>query len=228
MARILVVEDHTDLALGLRFNLQGAGHAVTLARTAAEARAQLAQGLPDLVILDLMLPDGSGLAVLDALRARGGAVPVLILSAKGGASEKVAGLRSGADDYLAKPFDLDELLARVEALLRRSAPAATRAASGEIRFGDVTVDVDGRRVARRGVEVPLARKAFDLLCALASRPGSVVTRRELMERVWGYDEAAASRTLDAHIFELRQRLEDDPSAPRHIVTVRAVGYRFEA
>ena len=226
MARLLVVEDHNDLALGLRFNLQGAGHAVALARSAAEARAQLAERLPDLVILDLMLPDGSGLAVLESLRARGANVPVLILSAKGGPSEKVAGLRSGADDYLAKPFDLDELLARVEALLRRSAPAA-RATADEIRFGDVTVDVDGRRVVRRGTEIPLARKAFDLLCALASRPGSVVTRKELMERVWGYDEGASSRTLDAHIFELRQRLEEDPSAPRHLVTVRAVGYRFE-
>ena len=226
MARILVVEDHTDLALGLRFNLQGAGHAVALARSAAEARAQLAERLPDLMILDLMLPDGSGLGVLESLRARGASVPVLILSAKGGASEKVAGLRSGADDYLGKPFDLDELLARVDALLRRTAPSP-RTAPEEIRFGDVTVDLDARRVVRRGAEVPLARKAFDLLCALATRPRSVVTRKELMERVWGYDEAANSRTLDAHIFELRQRLEDDPSAPRHLVTVRAVGYRFE-
>jgi DNA-binding response OmpR family regulator len=227
VSRILVVEDNRDLAYGLRNNLEIEGYDVEVAPDgpsglrAAEARP------PDLVVLDLMLPGLDGFRVLRALRQGGAATPVLVLTAKGEEADKVRGLRLGADDYVTKPFGLLELLARVEALLRRArGPSATTAPRLE-RFGDVEIDTGTRGVRRGGRPIELAPKEYDLLMALVRARGSVASRLELMRDVWGYSSAVVTRTVDTHIGELRRKLEADPAAPRHILTVRKAGYRLQ-
>lgn len=229
MTRILVVEDNPDLAFGLRNNLEIEGYAVTVAEDGARGlQAALDEG-PDLLILDLMLPEMSGFSVLKALRAEGHDVPVLILTAKGEEADKVLGLRLGADDYVTKPFGVLELLARVEAILRRSGTNGSSGADhGVHTFGDVVVDTSARSVTRAGNEVPVTPKEFDLLVTLIRRQGAVASRVTLMKEVWGHRAAIASRTVDTHIAELRRKLEDEPSDPRWIVTVHKAGYRFRA
>jgi DNA-binding response OmpR family regulator len=156
-------------------------------------------------------------------------VPVLILTARGEEADKVRGFRLGADDYVTKPFGVLELLARVEALLRRAAPPSPAVPTSTVeQFGDVAVDVASRLVVRRGEPVSLAPKEFDLLLALLRRRGAVVSRLELMKEVWGYRAAVVSRTVDTHVSELRRKLEDDPARPRHLLTVRKAGYRLQA
>jgi two-component system, OmpR family, alkaline phosphatase synthesis response regulator PhoP len=181
---------------------------------------------PDLLILDLMLPGLDGFRVLKALRQKAPVLPVLILTAKGEEADKVRGFRLGADDYVTKPFGLLELLARVERLLRRSLgkPEADAAVK---RFGAIEADESARAVRRDGRLVPLAPKELDLLFALLDARGRAVSRLELLREVWGYSPAAVSRTVDTHIAELRRKLEDDPSSPRHILTVRKLGYRID-
>ena len=226
MTRVLIVEDNRDLAYGLRNNLEIEGYDVEVAEDGPGGLAAVRRQTPALVILDLMLPEMDGFRVLRTLRQEGHAVPVLILTARGEEADKVRGLKMGADDYITKPFGLLELLARVEALLRRRAPPApTR--GGVTRFGDVEVDAPARVVRRGGRPVELAPKEFDLLIALLESRGAAVSRLELMTRVWGYSSAVVSRTVDTHVAELRRKLEETPSAPRHIVTVRKVGYRLE-
>ena len=224
MSRILVVEDNVDLALGLRSNLEIEGYQVDTAEDGATG-LELARTLrPDLVILDLMLPGTDGFRVLRTLRTGGSTMPVLILTARGEEADKVRGLRLGADDYVTKPFGLLELLARVEALLRRvrrNAPPTVQ------RFGEVEIDAALRTVRLRGRGVDLAPKEFDLLLALLRGDGRVVSRTTLLREVWGYAGDVVSRTVDTHIAELRRKLEDDPSAPRHILTARKSGYRIE-
>ena len=229
--RILVVEDHKDLALGLRINLEERGYQVHVAHTIADGLARLRQLRPDLVILDLSLPDGDGLDLMRRLRAAGDATLILVLTAKSRQDAKILGLRGGADDYVTKPFDLEELLARVEVLFRRIRPAdegepRDRLAE-KVAIGEVEVDVRARAIRRRGEAVVVSRIGFDLLLALLRRRGAVVSRAELMRDVWGYGEGVVSRTLDTHIFELRQLIETDPSAPAHIRTVWRIGYRLE-
>ena len=228
-ARVLVVEDNRDLALGLRVNLELDGHEVEVVHAGRPA-ALAAAGRWDLVILDLMLPDVDGYEVLRAIRQADADVPVLILTARHQQVDKLRGFRAGADDYVTKPFDLEELLARVSVLLRRRhrAPVAARQAKPVIVLGEIEVDVAGRRVRRGGEPVSLTVKAFDLLVALCRRPGEVVSRAELLADVWGYRADVATRTLDTHVFELRQKLERDPSRPRIIRTVWRVGYRLDA
>jgi DNA-binding response OmpR family regulator len=223
-SRILVIEDNADLAFGLRNNLEIEGYAVEVAADGAQGLGRARQTRPDLVILDLMLPGLDGFRVLSALRAAGSTIPILILTARGEEADKVKGLRLGADDYVTKPFGLMELLARVEALLRRTGatPAET-----VVRFGDVEVRPEPRTVTKRGRPVELAPKEFDLLMALWRRRGAVVSRPELLRGVWSYSEEAVTRTVDTHIGELRRKLEDEPSAPRHILTARKAGYRLE-
>jgi len=224
VSRILVVEDSVDLALGLRSNLEIEGYHVDTAEDGATG-LELARTLrPDLVILDLMLPGTDGFRVLRALRTAGFAMPVLILTARGEEADKVRGLRLGADDYVTKPFGLLELLARVEALLRRARQNAPPAVQ---RFGQVEVDAALRTVRLRGRSVDLAPKEFDLLLALLRGDGRVVSRTTLLREVWGYAGDVVSRTIDTHIAELRRKLEDDPSTPRHILTARKSGYRIE-
>lgn len=225
MIRVLVIEDNEDLAFGLKNNLEVEGYEVEVALDGLAGLGRAREGAFDLAILDLMLPGMNGLEVLARLREERQALPVLVLTARGEEADKARGLRLGADDYVTKPFGLLELLARVEAILRRTRPASSAA---EIqRFGDVEVQAAARSVRRGGSPVALTPKELDLLLFLCRRRGRVVSRLELLRSVWGYSEAAVSRTVDTHIAELRRKLEPDPAAPRHIVTVRKAGYRLE-
>ncbi|MCC6318473.1 MAG: response regulator transcription factor [Gemmatimonadaceae bacterium] len=228
MSRILIVEDNESLARGLRSNLEFEGHEVDVAATATDGLHRARAGGHDLIILDLMLPDGDGYRVLRALREAGQETPVLILSALGEEADKVRGFRFGADDYVAKPFGLLELIARVEALLRRVRPREVPGSvlPQHVQSGDLAIDIGGRRVLRRGREVPLRPREFDLLVALVRRHGELVPRVDLLRDVWGYDDSVVSRTVDTHVAELRRKLEDDPTNPRYIVTVLKGGYRW--
>ena len=227
MTRILVVEDNPDLAFGLRNNLEIEGYQVAVAEDGPSGLARALEWRPDLVILDLMLPGMDGYRVLRALRGEGFHQPVLILTARGEEGDKVMGFRTGADDYVTKPFGVLELLARVEALLRRAKEPDAPPPARE-RFGAVEVDPAQRAVFRRGQAVSLAPMEFDLLLALVRRRGAVASRHELMREVWGHRAVVVSRTVDTHIAELRRKLEDDPADPRHILTVRKAGYRLDA
>jgi DNA-binding response OmpR family regulator len=225
VTRILVVEDERNLALGLRANLEVEGFTVVVAETGEHALSEATAMAPDLVILDLMLPGIDGYEVLANLRGRGIDAPVLILSARAEEIDKVRGFRSGADDYVTKPFGVMELILRVHALLRRTsgtgAPAARR-----WMVGDIEVDADRRLVRKAGEEVALTPRAFELLLALLEHADRPLTRHELLRTVWRYDSSVTTRTIDAHVAELRRKLERDASAPRHIVTVHKVGYRL--
>jgi two-component system, OmpR family, alkaline phosphatase synthesis response regulator PhoP len=230
-ARVLVVEDNTDLAFGLRNNLEIEGYEVAVAADGAVGVARTLDWRPQLVILDLMLPEMDGFRVLRTLRQRGFDEPVLILTARGEESDKVMGFRQGADDYVTKPFGVLELLARVDVLLRRAArsrdPKSQSSAPVISRFGKIEVHRAARIVLRGGNEVPLAPMEYDLLCALIDHKGAVMSRHDLMREVWDYDATVVSRTVDTHIVELRRKLEDDPARPRHILTVRKAGYRLQ-
>jgi len=226
MTNILIIEDNTDLAFGLRHNLEFEGYAVEVAVDGSRGLVRIRKAQPDLVILDLMLPGLDGMRVLREVREGGLDIPILILTARGEESDKVRGLRLGADDYVTKPFGLLELLARVEALLRRASNKGGREEE-IIRFGDVEVRRGERTVSKLGQPVELTPKEFDLLIALWRRRGTVVSRLELLRGVWSYSEAAVTRTVDTHILELRRKLENDPSSPRHILTTRKAGYRLD-
>jgi len=223
VTRVLVIEDNQDLAFGLRNNLEIEGYEVEVAHDGLAGLARAAERPPALVILDLMLPGADGFRVLKELRRRGDSVPVLILTARDAESDKVRGLKLGADDYVTKPFGVLELLARVEALLRRSGPRPRTL----VRFGEIEVDSETRSVRRAGQEVALSPKEFELLLALWDRQGAIVSRHQLMRQVWGYRDGISSRTVDTHIAELRRKLEAQPARPRHILTVRKAGYRLE-
>jgi DNA-binding response OmpR family regulator len=226
MKRVLVVEDNRDLAFGLRNNLEIEGYAVTVAEDGEDALRRAADGSPDLMILDLMLPRLSGFHVLRRLREEGSGLPILILTARGEEADKVRGLKLGADDYVTKPFSLLELLARVEALLRRAGDGARPVAAAWARFGRVEFDLATRRVRVDGGQVTLTPKEFDLLDELWRGRGAVIPRAQLLERVWGYPSSVLTRTIDTHVAELRRKLERDPSQPEHILTVRSIGYRL--
>ena len=220
MTRVLIIEDNPDLAYGLRNNLEIEGYEVEVAADGARGLERARAARPQLVILDLMLPEMDGFRVLRALRAEELSMPVLILTARGEESDKVRGLKLGADDYVTKPFGLLELLARVEALLRRNLQRPAE------HFGEIEIDRATRTVTRNGAAVELAPKEYDLLLALLDRDGAVVSRLDLMRRVWGYSDSVVTRTIDTHVAELRRKLENDPARPSHILTVRKVGYRL--
>ena len=224
MSRILIIEDNVDLAFGLRNNLEIEGYDVALAGDGRAGLTAVETARFDLVMLDLMIPGPDGFRVLKTLRERGDRTPVLILTARGQEADKVRGLKLGADDYVTKPFGVLELLARVEALLRRAQP--TRAAGAPARFGAIEVDPAARTVHRDGASIALAPKEFDLLWALLDARGAAVSRSDLMERIWGYRAEVLSRTVDTHIAELRRKLEPVATEPVHILTVRKVGYRL--
>jgi DNA-binding response OmpR family regulator len=229
--RILLIEDNADLAYGLRNNLEIEGYQVEVAADGTKGLHRARAAKPDLVILDLMLPGMDGFRVLRTLRDDGHGFPVLILTARGEESDKVRGLRLGADDYVTKPFGVLELLARVEALFRRATSPRHNGSGPEtttLRFGEVEVHTASRTVLRRGETVLLTPKEYDLLVALLRRNGACVTRVELLTEVWGYSAEVMSRTVDTHVAELRRKLERDPANPAHIVTVRKTGYRLEA
>jgi len=228
VTRILVVEDNADLAFAVTTALQSEGFDVAVAGTGPEGVGAARTGDADLVILDLMLPGFDGYRVIRTLRESGIITPILILTARGEEADKVKGLRLGADDYVTKPFGAMELLARVDALLRRSRISASAPAPALLdHFGDVQVNRAARTVKRRGEPVALAPKEFDLLIALMDRAGTVVPRGDLLSAVWGYQHDVSTRTVDIHVSELRAKLEPNPAQPVHIITVRKTGYRFE-
>lgn len=223
-ARILLVEDNADLAYGLKNNLEIEGYAVDVAVDGQVGLDRARADRPDLMILDLMLPAMDGFRVLETVRKEGANYPVLILTARGEESDKVRGLTLGADDYVTKPFGVLELLARVEALLRRTQNGTLHDVTA---FGAIEVEHATRTVRREGEDVALTPKEYDLLEMLIGRNGAVVSRTELMQEVWGYSAAVLSRTVDTHVAELRRKLEKDSAHPQHILTVRKVGYRLD-
>jgi DNA-binding response OmpR family regulator len=223
---VLLVEDEPTLASTLSYNLRKNGFKVLSAVDGVAGLQEARRARPDIIVLDLMLPKMDGLEVCRRLRAESD-VPILILTAKSEEFDKVVGLEVGADDYLTKPFGMRELMARLRALLRRSAAGRADTDDGtRISTGDLELDARGRSVKRKGMEIQLKPKEFDLLHFLARNPGQVFTREQLLERVWGYEFFGGSRTVDVHIRWLREKLEAQPAQPRHILTVRGVGYKF--
>jgi two-component system, OmpR family, alkaline phosphatase synthesis response regulator PhoP len=224
-SRILLVEDEPALALTLSDLLTAEGYTVD---TAGDGQSGLERALGeawDLILLDVMLPRKNGLEVCRELRQRGKDVAVLMLTAKSQLTDRVVGLKLGADDYLTKPFEPPELLARIEALLRRIKKDKLHPVV-RFEFDDVTVDFEQGEVRKAGVPVSLAAKELDLLRYLVDHRGKVVSREELLEGVWEYQPGVSSRTIDVHVAWLRQKLEENPANPKHIHTVRGVGYRF--
>ncbi|MGP8245853.1 MAG: response regulator transcription factor [Bryobacteraceae bacterium] len=224
-SRILLIEDEPDVALTLSDLLTGEGYLVDTAYDGAAGLARAATGPFDLIVLDVMLPKMSGFEVCRQLRQRGKDVAILMLTARSQLTDRVVGLRLGADDYLTKPFEPPELLARVEALLRRVKKEKLLQIV-EYDFGRINIHFDRAEVRKDGAPIALAAKELDLLRYLIDRRGKVVSREELLEGVWEYQPGVSSRTLDVHIAWLRQKLEDNPQNPRYIHTVRGVGYRF--
>ncbi|MGK7295743.1 MAG: response regulator transcription factor [Candidatus Wenzhouxiangella sp. M2_3B_020] len=222
MSRILLVEDSQDLADGLINNLEMEGHEVTHVARGDEAVEAFRASRPQLVVLDMMLPVMDGFSVLERIRANDSDTPVLCLTARGAEVDKVRALRSGADDYVTKPFGLMELLARVEALLRRFTPKTVKV----IELGEVSIDVPDRTVLHHGKPVALSPKEFDLLLTLAMRPNEVISRQRLMKEVWGHGGRVVSRTVDTHVATLRSKLEEDPAHPKLIVTSWKAGYKL--
>ena len=180
----------------------------------------------DVIVLDVMLPGGSGFDVCKTIRARGVAAPVLMLTARGQVADRVNGLKLGADDYLVKPFEMSELLARLEALLRRAATAPPRKAPDAFRFGDISVDFRRAEVVKRGQTLELSAREFKLLRYFIEHRGAALSRDELLNEVWGYNAMPSTRTVDVHVAWLRQKLEDNPRHPQHILTVHGLGYKF--
>ncbi len=221
--RILMIEDDARLASMVAADLGRNALEVWVAATATEGLARLAREPFDLVLLDLMLPDADGLDVCRRIRAAGSAVPVIMLTAKGDPTDRVVGLELGADDYVAKPFDPRELLARIRAVLRRP-PVASGSASNGLRFGRLEVDADARVARVDGVERPMTAHQFNLLLAMAERAGRVLSREQLMEAVKGEALEAFDRSIDVHVARIRAAIEDDPKTPRRILTVRGAGY----
>jgi DNA-binding response OmpR family regulator len=225
--RVLIVEDDASIALGLRINLEAEGFHVLSAED-GEAGLAMARGdAPDLVILDVMLPKINGFQVLQAIRREGLTMPIIVLSARTAEMDKVTGLELGAEDYVAKPFSLAELLARVRAALRRARPADTPARLVHT-FDDVTVDVAARTVTRAGVALEMTATEFDLLLCLIEARGAALSRDDIFTRVWGPNHHGTQRTIDNFMQQLRAKLEPDPQRPRRLLTVRGVGYRFQA
>jgi two-component system response regulator RegX3 len=225
MTRILVVEDEESLSDPLSYMLKKEGFEVSLAATGPEGLEQFDRHGADLVLLDLMLPGLSGTEVCRALRARS-SVPVIMLTAKDSEVDKVVGLELGADDYVTKPYSARELVARIRAVLRRRGEPEELVAA-TVEAGPVRLDVDRHVVSVDGSAVPMPLKEFELLELLLRNAGRVLTRGQLIDRVWGSDYVGDTKTLDVHVKRLRAKVEPDPSAPRHIVTVRGLGYKFE-
>ena len=228
--RLLLVEDEPGLVMTLTDRLLAEGYEVESATTAPAGLELAGSGDFDAILLDVMLPGGNGLDICRTLRQRGIQTPILMLTAKGQVVDKVVGLKLGADDYLVKPFEMAELLARVEALLRRSA-AATAAAppvGDSFRFADIAIDFRKAEVTKAGLMLDLSAREFKLLRYFVEHRGAALTRDELLNEVWGYNAMPSTRTVDVHVAWLRQKLEDNPRHPQYIVTVHGLGYKFIA
>ena len=227
MSRVLVIEDEAAILRGLADNLRLESYDVLTAADGETGYELLRSQKPDLVILDLMLPRMSGYDVCRKARANGMEMPILMLTARGQEMDRVAGLDLGADDYVTKPFSLAELLARVRALLRRSnANPGAGESIASLAFEDIEIDFAKYEARRAGRALEMTRKEFQVLRYMASRPGQVVTREELLEAVWGYEKYPTTRTVDNHILSLRAKLEREPGKPGHLLTVHGVGYKW--
>ncbi|MEK7406672.1 MAG: response regulator transcription factor [Acidobacteriota bacterium] len=226
MSVILVIEDDPSILRGLADNLRFESYEVLTAADGEIGCRMIREHKPDLIILDLMLPKMSGYELCRKARGEGVTTPILMLTARGEEADRVLGLDLGADDYVTKPFSVRELLARVRALLRRAQPP--NAPPDELRFEDVEVDFRSYEARKGGQPLEMTRKEFQLLRALAARACEVVTRDELLNEVWGYENYPSTRTVDNHIASLRTKLETNPADPRHLKTVHGVGYKFVA
>jgi len=223
-ASILVVEDEPNMVAGLRDNFEFEGYRVITASDGVEGLRRALEESPDLVILDVMMPQMSGLEVCRQLRAKRASIPIIMLTARGQEVDKVVGLELGADDYVTKPFSIRELLARVKAILRRTAVIPKD--QDQHSFGDVEVDLRRCRVLRSGKAVDISSKEFELLKYFVCHSGETLSRDRLLEYVWGYDNYPTTRTVDTHLVRLRQKLEPDPEQPQYFLTVHGTGYRF--
>ncbi|MEK7246886.1 MAG: response regulator transcription factor [Chloroflexota bacterium] len=226
MKKILIVDDEPTLVATLKYSLERENYQVMTASDGEAALSLARAGAPDLIVLDLMLPGLGGLEVARILRKET-RVPILMLTAKGTETDKVLGLEIGADDYVTKPFGMQELLARVRALLRRSESGQEAPAPETVSSGDIRVDLLRREAQKAGAVLRLKPKEFDLLQFFVRNPSRVFTREQLLSQIWGYEFAGDTRTVDVHIRWLRQKIEDEPSAPRRLITVRGTGYMFE-
>jgi DNA-binding response OmpR family regulator len=224
--RILYIEDETTLALLLRERLEREGYLVTTCEDGEQGLAQAIGGAFNLLLLDVRLPGRDGFEVCRELRRHSINVPVLMLTARGDVKDRVKGLKLGADDYLAKPFEVAELLARIEALLRRANNSPPQLIGSLFCFGNVIVDVGKQEVLRDGLPVDLTTKEFGLLRYFIANPHELVSRQVLLEQVWGYKRTLNTRTVDVHVGQLRQKLETNPKEPRHILTAFRSGYKF--
>jgi two-component system response regulator RegX3 len=224
-ARILVVEDEEALADSVRYNLEREGYGVSTAADGRRAIERFRDDRPDLVILDLMLPELSGLDVCRLIRQESD-VPIIMVTAKDAEADKVAGLELGADDYVTKPFSVRELISRVRAHLRRVSMQRGEPADEIIAAGPVTIDVARHEVTVRGEPTAFPPKEFELLEALVRRAGRLLTRETLIDQVWGHDYVGDTKTLDVHVKRIRRKIEADPHDPVHLVTVRGLGYKF--
>ena len=224
MSRILVVEDDPAISRGLTDNLKFESHEVLSAADGEAGYHLIHEKKPDLIVLDLMLPKLSGYELCRKVRSEGIATPIVMLTARGEEADRVLGLDLGADDYVTKPFSVRELLARIRAILRRAQPPA--ALPEELRFDNVVVDFRRYEARKQDRLVEMTRKEFGVLRLLAARPGEVVSRDELLNGVWGYENYPSTRTVDNHIATLRAKLEDDPAEPRRLLTVHGVGYKL--
>ena len=224
MRKVLIVEDDQAMAVALRDGFTYEGYAVQVARDGATGLRMATEKGHDLVILDVMLPRMSGLDVCRQLRSAGNGTPIIMLTARGQEIDKVLGLKTGADDYVTKPFSFLELMARVEAVLRRASKATEAVESAQ--FGDVEVNFKSFEASKGGRALELSPREFKMLKYFVEHRGEVVTRDQLLDHVWGYEGLPLTRTVDMHIAKLRQKIEDTPSDPRHIITVHRVGYKF--
>ena len=226
MKRILIIEDDAAILRGLKDNLEYESYEVLTAVDGEEGYYLIKEKKPDLIILDLMLPKMNGYELCRKVRHEGVTTPILMLTARGEEMDRVHGLDLGADDYVTKPFSVPELLARIRAIIRRIQKAKSGDLPSHLQFGEISVDFKCFE-ARKGEEVlDMSRKEFGVLRLLAARAGEVITRDELLDEVWGYDQYPTTRTVDNHIALLRTKLEDDPSKPRHLLTVHGVGYKL--
>jgi two-component system alkaline phosphatase synthesis response regulator PhoP len=224
--RILLVEDEPTLSMLLQERLEKEGYAVSPCEDGEQALTQALRGPIDLIVLDIRLPKKNGFDVCRELRRRGSNLPILMLTARSDVKDRIKGLKIGADDYLAKPFDVNELLARIEALFRRLNNAPPQLIDPVFCFGDLIVDVKRAEVLRHGSPVQLTAKELGLLQYFIANPNERLSRQTLLEQVWGYKQVLTTRTVDLHVAQLRQKLEPDPKNPRHILTVFRSGYRF--
>lgn len=226
MSRLLLVEDEPGLVMTLTDRLVAEGYVVESEGDAVAGLAKATTGTFDIILLDVMLPGGSGFDVCRTLRQRGIQTPILMLTARGQVVDRVVGLKLGADDYLVKPFEMAELLARIEALLRRGAAASSTTVGETYRFGDIFVDLRKAEVTRAGQPIELSAREFKLLRYFVEHRGAALSRDELLNEVWGYNAMPSTRTVDVHVAWLRQKIEDNPRHPQYIHTVHGLGYKF--